>query len=56
MAMEGDKKIFKAILEPFIVAPVTEGYKKQWLDANGCIKDLEVEELPDLAVVAQNRY
>jgi hypothetical protein len=26
--MEGDKEIFKAILEPFIVDTVTEGFKK----------------------------
>jgi hypothetical protein len=26
--MEGDKEIFKAILEPLIVDTVTEGFKK----------------------------
>jgi hypothetical protein len=52
VAMEGDKEIFKAILEPFIVAPVTEGFKKQQLDANGPTEDLQVEELPDSIVVA----
>jgi hypothetical protein len=29
VAMEGDKEIFKAILEPLIVDTVTEGFKKQ---------------------------
>jgi hypothetical protein len=29
VAMEGDKEIFKAILEPLIVDPVTKGFKKQ---------------------------
>jgi hypothetical protein len=29
MAMEGDKKIFKAILESLIVDTVTEGFKKK---------------------------
>jgi hypothetical protein len=54
VAREGDKEIFKAILERFIVAPVTESSKKQRLDANGPTEDLEVEELPDTIVVAQN--
>jgi hypothetical protein len=31
VAMEGDKEIFKAILEPLIVDTVTEGFKKQRL-------------------------
>jgi hypothetical protein len=29
VAMEGDKEIFKAILEPLIVDIVTKGFKKQ---------------------------
>jgi hypothetical protein len=29
VAMERDKEIFKAILEPLIVDTVTEGFKKQ---------------------------
>jgi hypothetical protein len=56
VAIEGDKEIFKAILEPPIVAPFSEGSKKQQLDANGPIEDHMVEELPDTLVVAQNRY
>jgi hypothetical protein len=31
--MDGDKDIFKAILESLIVDPVTEGFKKQRRDA-----------------------
>jgi hypothetical protein len=31
VAMEGDKEIFKAILEPLIVDTITEGFKKQRL-------------------------
>jgi hypothetical protein len=31
VAIEGDKEIFKAILEPLIVDIVTEGFKKQRL-------------------------
>jgi hypothetical protein len=56
MAMEGDKEIFKAILEPLIVDPVTEGFKKQQLDTNDAIDDVEVEELPDTSIVLLNRY
>jgi hypothetical protein len=52
--MEEDKEIFKAILEPLIVAPITEGSKMQQLDANGPTEDLEVEELLDTLIVTQN--
>jgi hypothetical protein len=51
VAMERDKEIFKAILEPFIVAPVTEGFKKQQLDATSTVDDLEVEEYPDTVII-----
>jgi hypothetical protein len=54
--MEGNKEIFKAILEPLIVDTVTEGFKKQRLDANDAIDDVEVEELPDLVIVPLNQY
>jgi hypothetical protein len=56
VAMEGDKEIFKAILEPFIVDIVTEGFKKQRLDGDNAINDVEVEELPDLVFTPLNRY
>jgi hypothetical protein len=54
--MEGDMEIFKAILEPFIVDPVTEGFKKQQLDAYGTTDNVEVEEYPDIVIVPLNRY
>jgi hypothetical protein len=54
--MEGDKDIFKAILEPFIVDPVSEGLKKQRLEATSTADDLEVEELPDTVITPFNRY
>jgi hypothetical protein len=56
VAMEGDKDIFKAILEPFIVDPVSEGLKKQRLEATSTADDLEVEELPDTVITPFNRY
>jgi hypothetical protein len=56
VAMERDKEIFKAILEPFIVAPVTEGFKKQQLDATSTVDDLEVEEYPDTVIIPLNQY
>jgi hypothetical protein len=56
MAMEGDKKIFKAILEPLIVDLVTEGFKKHRLDANDAADDVEVEELLDTFIVPLNQY
>jgi hypothetical protein len=56
VAMEGDKDIFKAILEPLIVDPVTEGLKKQQLGATSTTDDLEVEELLDTLITPLNRY
>jgi hypothetical protein len=56
VAMEGDKEIFKAILEPLIVDTVTEGFKEQWLDGDDAADDVEVEELPDPAITLLNRY
>jgi hypothetical protein len=58
--MEGDKEIFKAILESLIVDSVTEGFKKQRLDGvNAADDDAELEELeehPDPAIQPLNRY
>jgi hypothetical protein len=51
VAMEGDKEIFKAILEPLIVDTVTEGFKKQRLlgdDTDDDDVDLEEFEVPDI--------
>ena len=53
--MEGDKEIFKAILEPLIVDPVSEGLKKQWLQANSTADDVELEDLPDPIIQPLNR-
>jgi hypothetical protein len=64
--MEGDKDIFKAILEPLILEPlileslildpITEGLKKQRLEATSTSNDLEVEEFPDTEITPLNRY
>jgi hypothetical protein len=54
--MEGDKEIFKAILEPLIVASIIEGFKKQRLGATSTIDDLEDEKLPDTFIIPLNRY
>jgi hypothetical protein len=56
VAMEGDKDIFKAILEPLIVDTVTEGFKKQRLDATSTVDDLEVEEYLDTLIIPFNQY
>jgi hypothetical protein len=51
VAMEGDKEIFKAILEPLIVDTVTEGFKKQRLhgdDTDDDDVDLQEFEIPDI--------
>jgi hypothetical protein len=54
--MEGDKEIFKAILEPLIVDPVNEALKKQRLQATNTADDVELEELPDPIIQPLNRY
>ena len=56
MAIEGDKDIFKAILEPLIMDPVNEGLKKQQLEATSTADDLEVEELPDTLITLLSWY
>jgi hypothetical protein len=56
VAMEGDKEIFKAILEPLIGDTITEGFKKQRLDGDDAADDVELEELPDLVIQLLNRY
>jgi hypothetical protein len=56
VAMEGDKEIFKAILEPLIVDTVTKGFKKQRLDGPDAADDEELEELPDPVFTPLNRY
>jgi hypothetical protein len=54
--MEGDKEIFKAIIEPLIVDTVIEGFKKQRLDSDDAIDDVEVEEFPDPVITPLNQY
>jgi hypothetical protein len=54
--MEGDKDIFKAILEPLIVDLVNEALKKQRLEATSTADDIEVEELEDPVILPLNRY
>jgi hypothetical protein len=54
--MEGDKEIFKAILEPLIVDPVSEAFKKQRLEATSTTHVLEDDELPDTDIIPFNRY
>jgi hypothetical protein len=52
--MEGDKEIFKAILEQLIVDVVTKVFKKKQFDANGATEKFENEELPTLVIVPCN--
>ena len=47
--------IFKAILEPFIVASRPEVIKKR-LDAQGASKSLVNEEIADTVIEACNRF
>jgi hypothetical protein len=54
--MEGDKEIFKAILEPLIVDPVSEALKKQRLEATSTADVLEIDEFPDPVITSLNRY
>jgi hypothetical protein len=56
VAMEEDKEIFKAILEPLIVDTVIEGFKKQRLDGIDASDDVDLEELPDAVIKPLNRY
>jgi hypothetical protein len=50
VATEGDKEIFKAILEPLIVDTVTKGFRKQQLDGIDTADDVDLEELPDAII------
>jgi hypothetical protein len=56
VAMESDKEIFKATLEPLIVDPVSEALKKQQLEATSTADILEIDELPDPIITPLNRY
>ena len=48
--------IFKAILEPLIVAFVPEVNKKQRLDAQGAFERLVNEEITDTVIAPHNRF
>ena len=48
--------IFKAILEPLIVASVPEVNKKQCFDAQGASESLVDEEIVDTVIAAHNRF
>jgi hypothetical protein len=54
--MEGDKEIFKGLLEPLIADPVNEAFKKQRLEPTNNTPILEGAELAPTAVVPLNRY
>ena len=54
--MEGNKEIFKAILEPLIVDTITEGFKKQRLNGDDAADDVELEELLDPVIQPLNQY
>jgi hypothetical protein len=54
--MEGDKEIFKGILEPLIVDPVSEALKKQRLEATSTADVLEIDELLNSIITPLNRY
>ena len=54
--MEGNKDIFKAILKPLILDPITEGLKKQQLEATSTANDLKDEELPETDIIPLNQY
>jgi hypothetical protein len=57
VAIEGDKEIFKAILEPLIVDTVTEGFKKQRLHGDDADDDyVDLEEFEDPIIQPLNRY
>jgi len=54
--MEGDKEIFKGLLESLIVDPVNEALKKQRLGASSTTHVLEGAELADSVIIPINRY
>ena len=48
--------IFKAIVEPLIVASIPEVIKKQRFDAQGASESLVDEEIADTVIEAHNRF
>jgi nickel-dependent lactate racemase len=56
VAMEGDKEIFKAILEPLTMDPVSEALKKKRREATSTADVLEIDELLDPVITPLNQY
>ena len=54
--MEGEKEIFKGLLEPLIADPVSEALKKQRLEPTNNTPILEGAELAPTVVVPLSRY
>jgi len=54
--MEGDKEIFKGLLEPLIADPISEALKKQRVEATNTTPVLEGTELADSIIIPINRY
>jgi hypothetical protein len=54
--MEGDKEIFKAILEPLTMDPVSEALKKKRREATSTADVLEIDELLDPVITPLNQY
>jgi hypothetical protein len=56
VAIEGDKKIFKSLLDSLIVEPVVEVSKKQRLHEGSSTVDEGVEDLSIPKIVPCNKY
>jgi hypothetical protein len=56
VALEGDKEIFRGLLEPLIVDPVSEALKKQRLEVASTTPVHEGAELADSVIIPLNRY
>ena len=54
--MEDDKEIFKGLLEPLIVDPVSEALKKQRLEATSTTPVLDGTELANSVIIPINQY
>jgi hypothetical protein len=54
--MEGEKEIFKGLLEPLIADPVNEALKKQRLEPTNTTPDLEGAELAPTVIIPISRY
>jgi hypothetical protein len=58
--MEDDTDIFNSVLQPLILQGVSEGFKKQRIDAGQAATDdeeeAEEEDEPMIDIVARNRF